>query len=91
MGLFAGTESEVETGVGGTADHPAPAAMRDEAGGLHVAGEPPAGTVASGESPTGDQSDEQSGDVTDADARERLNAVCEPVQQPTARPDIGTP
>lgn len=89
-GLLAGTASERQPGVGGTGDHPAPAAMRDpETGRLRVAGEPEtgAGTAV----PVGDSTDLQAGDVTDESARERLNAVTEPEQQETERPDLGTP
>lgn len=89
-GLLAGTASEQAPGVGGLGDHPAPAAIVGEDGQLHVAGEPPAGTIASGQAPVGDAADEQSGDVTDEEARERLNAVQEPEQIETDRPDIGT-
>lgn len=89
-GPLAGTSSELEPGVGGTGDHPAPAAMRDESGDLHVAGEAPAGTAESNESPAGDSTDLQSGDVVDPEAREKLNAETEPEQVETDRPDIGT-
>lgn len=91
-GILTGTGSELQPGVGGSGDHPAPAVVVDPADGTqHVAGEPPAGTVAGGQAPQGDSSDLQSGgDVTDPEALERLNAVHEPEQIETDRPDIGT-
>jgi hypothetical protein len=88
---LAGTASEQAPGVGGTGDHPAPAAViRPEDGQLHVAGEPPAGTVAGTAVPAGDAPDLQAGEVTDPEARERLNATKEPEQIETERPDLGT-
>lgn len=92
-GLLAGTGSETQPGVGGTGDHPAPAAVVDpETGELHSAGQPPAGNVASEQSPTGDLSDatDESHALSDK-ARAALNEVHEPDQVETDRPDIGTP
>lgn len=90
-GPLAGTTAEQEPGVGGTGDHPAPAVMRDpETGALHSAGEAPAGTAESGQPPASDTADLQAGDVTDEEARERLNAVIEPEPHPIERPDLGT-
>lgn len=89
-GLLAGTSSEQQPGVGGTGDHPAPASVVGEDGELHVAGEPPAGTSAGTQTPAGDTTDLQSGDVTDPEAREKLNAETEPEPIETDRPDIGT-
>lgn len=89
-GILVGTESERAPGVG-LADHPAPAAVRDpETGHVRVAGEAPANTSAGTQVPVGDSSDEQAGDVEDAEARERLNAVTEPEPIETDRPDLGT-
>jgi len=91
VGVLAGTASEQAPGVGGTGDHPTPAAMVDpDDGGLHVAGEPPAGTSALSASPEGDTTDRQAGDVTDPQARARLNAVVAPAPFHTKRPDLGT-
>lgn len=91
-GPLAGTGSELESGTGGSGDHPAPAAMRDEAGELHSAGQSPAGTDAGEESPAGDASDVQdAGHALDPEAREELEAPNEPDQAETARPDLGTP
>lgn len=89
-GPLVGTESEQAPGVG-DATHPAPAAMRDpETGEVRVAGSPPG--AASGTAPAGDSPDLQSGeDVTDPEARERLNAVHELEGEDTNRPDLGTP
>lgn len=90
-GLLTGTASELQPGVGGLGDHPAPAVVKNEDGTLHVAGEPPAGTSAGTQVPEGDSADLQSGDdVTDPEAREALNEVKEPDQIETERPDIGT-
>lgn len=91
-GPLAGTSSELEPGIGGSADHPAPAVMRDESGALHSAGQSPAGTDAAEESPAGDTSDVQdAGHALDPEVREELDAVHEPDQAETARPDLGTP
>lgn len=90
QGPLVGTASEQAPGVGGTGDHPAPAAMVDpETGNVRVAGSPP--DVASGVAPASDTTDLQSGDVTDAEAREKLNAETELEDVPTDRPDLGTP
>lgn len=90
-GLLAGTSSEQQPGVGGTGDHPAPAAMRDESGALHSAGRPPSGTVESEESPTGDATDlTDAGHAQSPEAREELDSVHEPDQVETDRPDLGT-
>lgn len=90
-GLLAGTTAEVAPGVGGTGDHPAPAAVLNEDGSLHVAGEPPVGNIAPSQAPAGDSTDLPSGDVvTDPAAREKLNAETEPEPIETDRPDIGT-
>ncbi len=88
-GTLPGTASEQAPGVGGTGDHPAPASMVDENGVLHVAGEPP--NAAAGQSPVGDSTDVQSGTDVDPEALAKLDAVTEPVQAETDRPDIGTP
>ena len=56
----------------------------------HVAGEPPAGTMAGTSTPVGDTADLADRDVTDADALARLNATTEPAQIETIRPDLGT-
>lgn len=89
--ILTGTSSELEHGVGGTGDHPAPAVMLDGQGALHSAGEPPAGNVASGQAPAGDSFDLQSGDLS-PEAKEALaNAPHEHPQIQTDRPDIGTP
>lgn len=88
-GLLVGTTSEQAPGVG-DASHPAPAAMRDpQTGEVRVAGSPP--SAASGTVPASDSPDEQAGDVTDPQAREQLSAVHELENEPTDRPDIGTP
>lgn len=89
-GVLVGTTAEQEPGVGGIGDHPAPAAMVDpETGEVRVAGQPP--HAASGVAPEGDAFDEQAGgDVTDEEAKEKLEAVQEPDQIETERPDIGT-
>lgn len=90
-GILAGTGSELAPGVGGDGDHPAPAAVLGDDGQLHVAGEPPAGTIAPSQAPVGDEPDVGSGDiVSDEEARERLNAVTEPEPYETERPDLGT-
>ncbi len=89
--MFAGTGSEIENGVGGSADHPAPAAVLDEHGVLHVAGEPPAGNIASGQSPVGDLTDLQSGDLSPEARAAMDNAPHEHPQVQIDRPDIGTP
>lgn len=90
-GVLVGTGTERAPGVGGLGDHPAPAAMRDPVrGGIHVAGEPPAGTIAGSSAPADSEDVQAGGDVTDEDARERLNAVTEPEPYETERPDIGT-
>lgn len=84
-GLLVGTASEQAPGVGGVGDHPAPAAMVDpESGRVRVAGEPP--HAASGVAPGEEEADAE----TDEEAREKLNAVQEPDQIETDRPDIGT-
>jgi hypothetical protein len=53
-----------------------------------VAGEPP--HAAASVAPAEDADVQAGGDVTDDEARERLNAVQEPEQVETERPDIGT-
>lgn len=89
-GVLSGTASEQAPGVGGTGDHPAPAAMiNPEDGSLHVAGEPPNGSIAGSVAPAG-ESDLSDRDVSDPEALEKLNAVQEPEQVETERPDIGT-
>lgn len=89
-GVLIGTTTEQAPGVGGIGDHPAPAAMVDpESGQVRVAGQPP--HAASSVAPEGGEVDVQAGgDVTDEEARGRLNAVQEPEQVETERPDIGT-
>lgn len=88
---LAGTGTEVEHGVGGGGEHPAPAAVVGDDGQLHQAGEPPAGTVASGQAPAGDPFDLQSGDLS-PEAQAALDAAPnEPEQAETDRPDLGTP
>lgn len=90
--LLAGTSSELEPGVGGTGDHPAPAAMLDPSTGqLHQAGEPPSGGVAVGQAPAGDSTDLQSGDLSPEAQAALDNAPHEPEQVEIDRPDIGTP
>lgn len=88
-GILTGTASEQAPGVGGLGDHPAPAAVRDPDGSIHVAGEPPAGTIAGSVAPD-DLGETAGGDVTDPEAQERLNAVVDHAAHPTDRPDIGT-
>jgi hypothetical protein len=88
-GVLVGTTTEEAPGVGGIGDHPAPAAMVDpETGRVRVAGEPP--HAAASVAPAEDADVQAGGDVTDDEARERLNAVQEPEQVETERPDIGT-
>lgn len=77
-------------GVGGTGDHPAPAAMRDETGKLRVAGESPNVSFAGTEAGADLGEDIASG-ALDPEAREKLNAETEPEQVEVQRPDIGTP
>lgn len=81
------TTSELEPGVGGSADHPAPAVMADENGVLRVAGEGP--STAPWQVPTGDSFDLQSGDVS-PEAKAKLDVVSDPKPFPISRPDIGT-
>lgn len=91
-GVLAGTGSELAPGVGGTGDHPAPAVMVDPATGfMRQHGESLINT-AGNQAPIGDLSDTTSADnALDPEARERLDAVTEPDQAETNRPDLGTP
>lgn len=87
-GILTGTAEELAPGVGGAGEHPAPAAVRNPDGSLHVAGEPPVGNVASGLA--GSELEETPSGATDEGAREALNAEQEPEQIETERPDLGT-
>lgn len=83
-----GTSSEQEPGVGGAADHPAPALMIGEDGFMRQHGE--ASWTAGDQTPTDDQTDKPAGDGLSDEARAALHAHSEPVQLHTDRPDIGT-
>lgn len=87
-GILTGTGAEQAPGVGGAGEHPAPAVVRGPDGSLHVAGEPPAGTVASGLA--GSELRDTPSGAADEEAREALNAEHEPDQIETDRPDLGT-
>lgn len=91
-GPLVGTTSELQPGTGVGGSHPAPAVMRDPDGTVHSAGLPPAGNAAGEAAPVGDESDQasESGFLT-PEAREELEAVHEPEQVETERPDLGTP
>lgn len=90
-GSLAGTGTELAAGTGGTGDHPAPAAMRNDAGDLVQHGE--WATPGLGMAPTGDSSDQSAGDVSrETQARIAATVVdSADTQQDTDRPDIGTP